>query len=148
MLLHPPGLLPHELLPHWPYARAVDQAFTGRGIPPGSVRVERTGREHGETMYMVFGWDVSRTVRPGGIRLTWAEETGWSYAFLGRLGHMSPRGPLRPLQRVFAAPESVAEVADTLVRSRHTPSGEYGIEWEQTPAVRTAIEAFRRGATD
>ena len=63
MLLHPPGLLPYELLPHWPYARAVDQALTDRGIPPGSVRVERTGREHGETMYLVLGWDISRTVR-------------------------------------------------------------------------------------
>ncbi|WP_055712060.1 DUF6292 family protein [Streptomyces torulosus] len=145
MLLHPPGLLPYELLPHWPYARAVDQDLTERGIPPGSVRVERTGREHGETMYIVFGWDVSRTVRPGGIRLTWQEETGWSYAFLGRLGRVSPCGPLRPLHRVFSLPESIGEVADMLVRSRHTPSGSYGAEWEGADAVRAAIGAFRSG---
>lgn len=48
--MHPPGLLPYELLPHWPYAQAVDQALTEHGIPPGSVRVEHTGREHSETM--------------------------------------------------------------------------------------------------
>ncbi|WP_060886832.1 DUF6292 family protein [Streptomyces caniscabiei] len=126
----------------------MDQALTDCGIPPGSVRVERTGRDHGERMYLVFAWDVSRTVRPGGIRLTWREETGWSYAFLGQLGRVLPRGPLRPLRRVFAAPDSVAEVADTLVRSRSAPSGEYGTEWEEARSVRTAIEAFRGSATD
>ncbi|MFD9138504.1 hypothetical protein ACFVZA_40145 [Streptomyces bottropensis] len=90
----------------------------------------------GERMYLVLGWDVSRTVRPGGIRLTWQEETGWAYAFLGQRGRVLPRGPLAPLRHVFAAPDSVAEVADALVRSRNAPSGEYGTEWEEARSVR------------
>ncbi|MFD9443850.1 hypothetical protein ACFWBR_31270 [Streptomyces sp. NPDC060006] len=69
MLLNPPGLLRHGLLPHWPYAQAVDQALTDCGIPPGTVRVERTGRAYGELMYLVLAWDVSRCAGPGGIQL-------------------------------------------------------------------------------
>ncbi|MBZ3904398.1 DUF6292 family protein [Streptomyces griseiscabiei] len=106
MPLHPPGLLPYELLPHWPYARAVDQALTERGIPPGAVRVERTGREHGETMYLVLGWDISRTVRPAGIRLTWKEDSGWAYAFLG------------PCQRILPAAPSPRSAASTRCLTR------------------------------
>lgn len=143
MLLHPPGLLPHEQLPHWPYAQAVDRALTERGIAPGAVRVERTGREHGETMYIVLGWDISRTVRPGGIRLIWTEDTGWSYAFLVLRGRVLPRGPITPLRRVYATPDAVAETTDTLVRTRRTLSGEHGGEWERAQAVREAITAFR-----
>ncbi|NMI54347.1 hypothetical protein FNV62_54000 [Streptomyces sp. RLB3-17] len=43
MLLQPPGLpgLLRHTLPHWPYATAVDQALVDRGVPPGTVRVER-----------------------------------------------------------------------------------------------------------
>jgi hypothetical protein len=89
---------------------------------------------------------ADRTVRPGGIRLTWAEDTGWSYAFLGVRGRLLPRGPVVPLRRVFATPDAVAEAADTLVRTRHRPSGEHGGEWEQAQAVREAIKAFRAQA--
>jgi hypothetical protein len=73
--------LPHTL-PHWPCAQAVDQALAGRGIPSGTVPVNRTGCEHGETMYLVFIQDVSRCAGPGGIR-NWREHTGWTYALLG-----------------------------------------------------------------
>ncbi|GGW76830.1 DUF6292 family protein [Streptomyces galilaeus] len=81
MLLDPPGWpgFP-EALPHWRYVQAVDRALSDRGIPPGIVRADRTGREHGETMYMVLVWDVSRTGVLGGVRLNWEEETGWRTA--------------------------------------------------------------------
>ncbi|MEU6070662.1 hypothetical protein ABZ864_41035 [Streptomyces sp. NPDC047082] len=52
---------------------------TCRGIPPGKVRIERTGREHGQRMYLVLLWDVSRTPGSAGIRLHWDEDTGWAY---------------------------------------------------------------------
>ncbi|WP_307530502.1 hypothetical protein [Streptomyces umbrinus] len=55
-----------------------------------------------------------------------------------------PRRPLVPLRRVFAVPEVVAEMAESLVRSWRTPAGEYGAEWDQAREVRTAIEAFRQ----
>ncbi|MFG3266378.1 hypothetical protein [Streptomyces bobili] len=58
MLLDPPGWLGFpEALPHWPYVQAVDRVLSDYGIPPGVVRADRTGREHGETMYMVLVWD-------------------------------------------------------------------------------------------
>jgi hypothetical protein len=53
-----------------------------------------------------------------------------------------PRRPLTPLHRVFAVPEAVAEMAESLVRSWCTPAGEYGAEWDQAREVRTAIEVF------
>lgn len=101
MLLHPPGLLRPDLLPHWPYAQAVDQALTGQGIPPCTVRVERTGRAYGEFVYLVLAWDVSRCAGPGGLRLTWREDTGWSHTLL-RVGGVAaiPRGPLTALPRL------------------------------------------------
>jgi hypothetical protein len=86
MLLEPPGMLSAHLLPHWPYLQAVDAALTGRGIPPGAVRISRSGREHGELMTMRLYWDASRTGGPaghGGLRLAWEEETGWEYALVG-----------------------------------------------------------------
>ncbi|MFI6493322.1 hypothetical protein [Streptomyces sp. NPDC050564] len=53
MLLHPSGALGLQLdmLPHWPDAHAVGQALIDRDIAPDTVCVNRTGREHGETMY-------------------------------------------------------------------------------------------------
>ncbi|MBQ0855551.1 hypothetical protein J8N05_46145 [Streptomyces sp. BH-SS-21] len=69
MLLKPPGMLDPTLLPHWPYAEAVDQALTGRGIPPGTVRIERTHSVREVTMFLTFAWDVSRCAGPGGIQL-------------------------------------------------------------------------------
>ncbi|GGX93927.1 hypothetical protein [Streptomyces fructofermentans] len=60
-MLRPPGLLRPDLLPHWPYAEAVDQALADAGIAPGTVRIGHAGREHGEAMYLLLGWDMSRT---------------------------------------------------------------------------------------
>ncbi|MFJ3310333.1 DUF6292 family protein [Streptomyces sp. NPDC086549] len=146
MLLEPPGLTPAgpKRLPHWPYLEAVDDALTCRGIPPGKVRIERTGREYGERMYIVLAWDVSRTAGLGGIRLHWHEETGWAYAITGANPRIKgPRQPLKPLLRVFAAPDDVAEVADQIVGEGRRPAGEYGIEWDGANGVRAAIDAFR-----
>ncbi|MGI3198652.1 hypothetical protein ACRJ4W_08650 [Streptomyces sp. GLT-R25] len=51
--------------------------------------------------------------------------------------------PRRPLVRcALAVPEAVAETAESLVRSRRTPTGEYGAERNHAQAVRTAIDAF------
>ncbi|WP_406486153.1 hypothetical protein [Streptomyces phaeochromogenes] len=146
MLLDPPGWPGcAQGLPHWPYLQAVDQALTGRGIPPGAVCIDRAGRAHGDTMSMELSWDVSRTAGPGGVRFHWDEDTGWSYATvrLIRDGTL-PRRPLTPLHRVFALPEAVAETAESLVRSWRTPTGECGAEWDQAREVRTAIEVFRQ----
>ncbi|MFE2972227.1 hypothetical protein ACFXKC_53515 [Streptomyces sp. NPDC059340] len=57
----------------------MDQALGGRGVPPGTVRVERLP---GERMCIWLRWDVSRCVGPGGIRMLWGEETGWAYAYV------------------------------------------------------------------
>ncbi|WP_328419175.1 hypothetical protein [Streptomyces sp. NBC_00443] len=56
MILNPPGLGAGsaQRLPHWPYLQAVDEALTGRGIPPGTVRADRTYPRHGDTMYLVL----------------------------------------------------------------------------------------------
>ncbi|WAU82386.1 DUF6292 family protein [Streptomyces sp. Qhu-G9] len=145
MLLNPPGLLRPGLLPHWPYAQDVDQALTDRAIPPGTVRVERTGRAYGELMYLVLAWDVSRCAGPGGLRLTWREDTGWSHTLLRTGGEAAiPRGPLTVLHRVYAAPEAVADVADALVSRRFRGyETEWHGEWERAHEVRTAIDAFR-----
>ncbi|MGX1916027.1 hypothetical protein ACWIID_45700 [Streptomyces phaeochromogenes] len=96
-------------------------------------------------MSMELSWDVSRTAGPGGVRFHWDEDTGWSYVTvrLIRDGTL-PRRPLTPLHRVFAAPEAVADTAESLVRSWRTPTGEYGAEWDQAHEVRTAINAFRQ----
>ncbi|MFC8667480.1 hypothetical protein [Streptomyces sp. NPDC057199] len=70
------------------------------------------------------------------------EGAGWSYALARLLGDGTlPRRPLAPLCRVFAVPEAVAEMAESLVRSWHTPIGEDGAEWEQAHEARTAIDA-------
>ncbi|MEU3342434.1 DUF6292 family protein [Streptomyces sp. NPDC006668] len=146
MILNPPGLGPGaaQQLPHWPYLQAVDDALTRRGIPPGSVRADRTYPPGGDTMYLVLVWDISRTTGPGGLRLRWEEDTGWSHALIG----ISPRiateaRPITALHRVFAAPDDVAEVAEHLVHHRPAAIGEFGAEWEQAAHVRAVIDRFR-----
>ncbi|MEU6071376.1 DUF6292 family protein [Streptomyces sp. NPDC047082] len=146
MLLEPPGLTPAgpRRLPHWPYLEAVDDALTSRRIPPGTVRIECTGREYGERMYLVLVWDVSRTAGSAGIRLHWDEDTGWAYAMLGANPRIkSPRQSVDSLRRVFATPDDVAEVAGQLVHGRHAPVGDYSTEWEGAAGVRAAIDTFR-----
>ncbi|WAU82499.1 DUF6292 family protein [Streptomyces sp. Qhu-G9] len=145
MLLNPPGLLRPGLLPHWPYARAVDQALTDRGIAPGTVRVERTGRAYGELMYLVLAWDVSRCAGPGGLRLTWREDTGWSHTLLRAGGGGAiPRGPLTALHRVYGTPEAVTDVAEALISRRFRGyDTEWHEEWGGAHEVRTAINIFR-----
>ncbi|MFC8667484.1 hypothetical protein [Streptomyces sp. NPDC057199] len=92
-------------------------------------------------------WDVSRTAGPGGVRFHWDEDTGWSYATVRLLRDSAlPRRPLASLHRVFTVPEAVAEMAESLVRSWCTPTGEYGAEWAHALEVRTAISAFRQSA--
>lgn len=147
---NPPGSIPtwpYEL-PHWPYVTAVDDALTALDIPPGSVRADRTGREHGERMYIVLAWDVSRTAGPGGLRLHWGEESGWAAALTGGSRTPNPIRPLMPLRRVFATPHDVAEVTVAMVRNWRRPVGEFAAEWERTGEVRTEIDAFRRHMVD
>ncbi|RSN90110.1 hypothetical protein DMH26_28550 [Streptomyces sp. WAC 05379] len=146
MILNPPGLGPGSVqrLPHWPYGQAVDEALTGRGIPPGTVRASRTYGQHGNTMYLVLVWDISRTAGGVGLRLRWEEDTGWAYARLGVGPSIAtPTQPLTALHRVFAAPDDVAEVAEHLVRNGRTPTGEYGAEWDRAAHVRATIDRFR-----
>ncbi|MGP4052964.1 DUF6292 family protein [Streptomyces sp. 2A115] len=146
MILNPPGLGPgaaHQL-PHWPYVQAVDDALTARGIPPGTVRADRTYPQRGDRMYIRLVWYISRTAGVGGLRFHWEEETGWAYAYLGAVPSIAtPPRPLAALHRVFAAPDDVAQVAERLVRNWRTPTGEYGAEWERAPHVRATIELFR-----
>ncbi|MGN9821555.1 hypothetical protein ACTMUQ_40330 [Streptomyces sp. SD11] len=142
-------MLDPTLLPHWPYAEAVDQALTGCGIPPGTVRIERTYRTHSVrevTMYLTFAWDVSRCAGPGGIQLAWHEDTGWSHALLRPTAAPAvPRGPLTALHRVYAPPEAVADVAHALVFRRFSSyAQEWHGEWNGAREVRTAIDAFRQ----
>lgn len=143
MLLQPPGLpgLLPRTLPHWPYATAVDQALVGRGVPPGIVRLN-LGARPDELMRIRLGWDVSRCVGPGGIRLLWDEETGWVYAYVGP-GYSIPRGPVTSLRRVYATPELVAAAADSLVHTGRPPAEAHEEEWLQADAVRAAIDACR-----
>ncbi|MFI1212606.1 hypothetical protein ACH4UV_34015 [Streptomyces sp. NPDC020802] len=49
--------------------------------------MERTGRAYGELMYLVLAWDVSRCAGPGGLRLTWRGDTGWSHTDTARREH-------------------------------------------------------------
>jgi hypothetical protein len=127
-------------LPHWPYATALDQALVGRGVPPGTVRLNLGGRPD-ERMRIRLGWDVSRCVGPGGIRLLWDEETGWAYAYVGP-GY-SIRGPVTSLRRVYATPKAVAAAADSLVHTGRPPAEVHEEEWPQADAVRAAIDACR-----
>ncbi|GGV90708.1 hypothetical protein GCM10010228_79640 [Streptomyces massasporeus] len=148
MLLDPP-VWP-GLKPHWPYVRAVDQAPTDRGIPAGIVRADIALRPYYETdrrdtIYVLLVWDVSRTGAWGGLRLSWDDETGWSYAKLGpHAQDVLLEAPVTPLRRTFAAPDDVAGIADGLVRHWRTPEGEHAAEWERAPEVRKAIVAFHQ----
>ncbi|MFD6288331.1 hypothetical protein [Streptomyces sp. NPDC060205] len=130
-------------LPHWPYARAVDQELAARGIPAGAVRVDRDFRRE-TALRLVFTWDASRCAGPGGIRLIWHDDTGWAHSLL-RPDAVSaiPRGPLTALRRVYATPRDVAEVAAALVSWRFRQyNGAHHGQWEQAAQVRAAIDAF------
>ncbi|WP_181652278.1 DUF6292 family protein [Streptomyces sp. WAC00263] len=131
-------------LPHWPYATALDQALIGRGVPPGIVRLN-LGARPDELMRIRLGWDVSRCVGPGGIRLLWDEETGWAYACVGP-GYSIPRGPVTSLRRVYATPEAVAAAADSLVHTGRPPAEVCEEEWPQAGEVRDAIDAIAMDA--
>jgi hypothetical protein len=145
MLLDPPGMLPVHLLPHWPYLQAVDTALAGRGIPPGAVRISRSGREQCELMTMRLYWDASRTGGHGGVRLVWEEQTGWEYALVGLAPHqMILAGQVDALNHIYAAPEEIAEVAQRMVRTWRRPTGDFHQEWEQATRTRDAIDAFRQ----
>ncbi|MFC8095342.1 DUF6292 family protein [Streptomyces sp. NPDC057301] len=127
--------------------RAVDEALAARGIPPGSVRADCTGRDDGLTTYMWLTWDVSRTGGRGGIRLHWKERQGWFYALIGT-------GPqdvllytvLPTFRTIFPAPGNVADVAEQLVRFRTVPDVEHRTEWDGAAAVRAAARDYRRTA--
>ncbi|WP_371571271.1 DUF6292 family protein [Streptomyces canus] len=146
MLLDPPGPRGKaQGMPHWPYVKAVDAALTKRGIPPGTVRVGHHGLERGLTTYMRLAWDVSRTSGRGGIRLDWEERQGWYYA----LTDLHPYDVLlytvlTVLRAPMAAPETVADVAEELVRHRRLPDQEFWAEWDGAREVRAAAIDFRR----
>ncbi|MFF3489525.1 hypothetical protein ACFYXC_40815 [Streptomyces sp. NPDC002701] len=135
MLLNPPRPGPTDLLPHWPYARALDEALTGRGIPPGLIRVERTGLAYGDP-----GLGLQHCAGLGGIRLAWREDTGWSHALIRPDGGSAIwRGPLTALPQVYATPKAVADVAHALVHQHPHNGGPHGRgEWSRAHDVRRA----------
>ncbi|WP_406224147.1 DUF6292 family protein [Streptomyces canus] len=145
MLLDPPG--PRggpQGMPHWPYVKAVDAALTARGIPPGTVRASHHGLERGLTTYMTLAWDVSRT-EGGGIRLDWEERQGWYYALTDLHPHdVLLNTMVTVLRTPMAAPETVADVAEELVRHRRLPDQEFWAEWDGAREVRAAANDFRR----
>lgn len=110
--------------------------------PPGAVRAYSTGPAPGAggRMRLALSRDASRTRRPITIR------------FRTRPGlcplPAHPRIPTRirsisPLQRVFARPEDVADVAEAIVREGRLPVGCLGAEWDGSTLVRTAISSLR-----
>ncbi|MET9913401.1 hypothetical protein ABZZ74_42710 [Streptomyces sp. NPDC006476] len=144
MILNPPSLGAAQQLPHWPYLEAVDDALTRRGIPPGTVRADYRPPRFGDRLFMVFGWDTSRTAdRIGGIRFDWDEDTGWAYSLHGLHLRPGPSRPLTALHRAYAAPEDVAAVAEQFVGHGRLPAGEYGAEWDEASQVRATIDRFR-----
>ncbi|MFF0097634.1 DUF6292 family protein [Streptomyces canus] len=146
MLLDPPG--PRgapQGMPHWPYVKAVDDALTARGIPPGTVRASHHGFERGLTTYITLAWDVSRTSGRGGIRLDWEERQGWYYALTGLDAYdVLLYTVVTVLRTPMAAPETVADVAEELVRRRRLPDHEFRAEWDGAREVRVAADDFRR----
>ncbi|MFF0016228.1 DUF6292 family protein [Streptomyces sp. NPDC005374] len=132
-------------MPYWPYAQAVDDALTARGIPPGTVRASRTSLDRGLTMYTVMTWDVSRTGGRDGLQLHWQERQGWFYALAG-LSQFDVHfyTVLTPLRTPMPAPEAVADVAEHLVRFRRFTETEHGQQWEGAGDVRVAANDFRR----
>ncbi|MET9914743.1 hypothetical protein ABZZ74_50130 [Streptomyces sp. NPDC006476] len=144
MILSPPSLGAAQQLPHWPYLEAVDDALSLRGIPPGTVRADYRPPRFGDRLFIVLGWDTSRTAEPaGGIRLDWDEDTGWAYSLHGLILRAGARRPLTVLHRVYAAPEDVAAVAEQFVGHGRLPAGEYGAEWPEASKVRATIGRFR-----
>jgi hypothetical protein len=132
-------------MPHWPYVKAVDDALTARDIPPGTVRASHHGLERGLATYMTLAWDVSRTSGRGGIRLDWEERQGWYYALSGFAPHdVLLYTVITVLRTPMAAPETVADVAEELVRHRRLPEREFRTKWEGAQAVRDAANDFRR----
>ncbi|MEU3343123.1 hypothetical protein [Streptomyces sp. NPDC006668] len=144
MTLNPPGLSPAHQLPHWPYLQAVDDALTRHGIPPGTVRAGYCHPRFGHRLFIVLGWDTSRTAdRTGGIRFDWDEDTGWSYSLHGLHLRSGASRPLTVLHRVYAAPVDVATVAEQFVGHGRLPAGEYGAEWPEASHLRATIDRFR-----
>jgi hypothetical protein len=144
VILNPPSLGPAHQLPHGPYLQAVDDALTLRGIPPGTVRADYCYPRFGDRLFIVLGWDASRTAaRTGGIRFDWDEETGWAYSLHGLNLRSGVSRPLTVLHRVYATPGDVAAVAEQFVCHGRLPTGEYGAEWEEATHVRGVIERFR-----
>ncbi|GGV90757.1 hypothetical protein GCM10010228_79810 [Streptomyces massasporeus] len=92
---------------HWPYVSAVDQALTDRGIPPGIVRAGIALRPYYETdrraaISGLLVWAVSSTGTRGGVRTSWDDETGWSYAKLGpHAQDVLLEAPVTSLRRVL-----------------------------------------------
>ncbi|MER6138356.1 hypothetical protein [Streptomyces sp. NPDC001815] len=89
---------------------------------------------------------MSRCAGPGGLRLTWREDTGWSHTLLRAGGGAPiPRGPLAALHRVYAPPAAVTDVAEALVSRRfRSYDREWHGEWDGAHQVRTAIDVFRQ----
>jgi hypothetical protein len=146
VLFDPPGIpVDPKGLPHWPYVQAVDDALAARSIAPGTVRANHTSLERGMTMYTVMTWDVSRTGGRGGLQLHWLERKGWFYALAG-LSQFDVHfyTVLTPLCTPMSAPETVADVAEQLVRFRRITETEYWELWEGAGDVQVAANDFRR----
>ncbi|MET9463052.1 DUF6292 family protein [Streptomyces canus] len=158
MLFDPPGPRGKpQGMPHWPYVKAVDDALTTRGIPPGTVRASHHGLERGLTTYMTLAWDVSRASGRGGIRLDWEERQGWYYALTGLDSYdVLLYTVVTVLRTPMAAPETVADVAEVLVRHRRLPDrssgrsgtapGRYGLP-PPTSAAPSSVWAPSAGPT-
>ncbi|MDQ0904503.1 hypothetical protein QFZ22_000488 [Streptomyces canus] len=94
---------------------------------------------------MTLAWDVSRTSGRGGIRLDWEERKGWYYALTGFDAHdVLLYTAVTVLRTPMAAPETVADVAEELVRRRQLPDHEFRAEWDGARDVRAAAGDFRR----
>ncbi|MET8081212.1 hypothetical protein [Streptomyces sp. NPDC005303] len=129
--------------------QAVDDALTRHGIPPGTVRADYRHPRFGDRLFIVLGWDTSRTAaRTGGIRFDWDEDTGWAYSLHGLNLRSGSSKPLTMLHRVYAAPQDVATVAEQFVCHGRLAAGEYGAEWEEASRVRATIDRFRATLRD
>lgn len=140
-----------ETLPHYPYARAVDEALTELGIPPGRFLVYAAARPGAHVtrpgqlvLRTVLEWDRSRCARPAGVRIHWRDESGWTYDLVGARRPAS-RGRL-PLgyDFTFAPPEAVAAAAAAVVRAAPPTRRSNPREWPEAAESRAAIAAFRR----
>jgi hypothetical protein len=103
----------------------------------------------GDRLFIVLGWDTSRTAaRMGGIRFNWDDETGWAYSLHGLSLRTGLSRPLTVLHWVYAAPEDVAAVGEQFVCHWRLPTGEYGAEWDGASQVRATIDRFRATLQD